>query len=330
MRLYNIHPGAIGTVARTLGTDYGTALRLCQLLGFLDSVAQKRGTFYAAHYSRLTTCHRDTIAKDLKLLESRGWVRREIVRGKGSKILWAGLPAEKSDAYAVGNGLPTAQAGVAYDVGTNTNKKQTEDQTGGTCNFVATTSAQPPSKKKKPKPKTNGWTTAQKELVVKVWNEHKPKNFQSLRLDSLNDKRCKVVAEQMKGAGGTSRFLEELPKLLAYLSRHKYWGKPRPDGSKVTWENFFGRGTGTNKQHLIEALDAVAQSVQGVQPDRRPLSFNPVSERWAPTVQMDADRMLLLAVEEVRQGRAPASALADLDNWTPTHPANEPIRKLLA
>lgn len=346
LRIYNVHLDAVGFIRHQLACDYGTALRVGQLYGFLEHLSSRGGaaTLNQSAYSAKTGCHRDVIRKDLKTIEAQGWA--QVVSGpRGTVVRLMGVPFDKeplielptacaSDAHTVGTPLPTAWAADAHGVGNNkketktTNKKEQTTHNENPDGFSGQdyldfsdhediqkmsdpshTSAEDQAEKVPVwRERPRAWNKSQKTQVREIWNNHRPDGLAPLADDGIDNDRAEVLARLMSGRGGFKKFIAYLPDVLDSLQDNEFWGDPT---KSLSFDSFFGTRR-NHKSHWVQQVDRIKTTCQVSKPDKPALAWDEFTSWTLLDQSLKGTQIFDAAVQLVEAGVYPREALAEL------------------
>ena len=346
VRIYNVHLGAIAFVRRTLGCDYQTALRIAHLYGFLEHLASRGGAaaLNQAGYAQTTGCHRNVIRKDLRTMESHGWIRTH-TSSRGTAVELLGLPFENVSQLEVdtrcpagwvesadqvdtpcpsgwthGDQLldtpcpPTGHTVSTYKKNKNNKKQDKNDAQPAAAQGEVVEEGLEEEKPIEPwREKPRAWTKAQRSQVVEIWNEHRPAGLMPLADDGLDANRAEVAARLMVGRGGFKKFVEYLPQVLEHLKTNNFWGDP---SKSLSWDSFFGTRR-SQKPHWAQSIDRIKSSCQASKPDKGPLAWDEANG-WSQLDQsLTQAEVIDAAVAMVKRGEVPAMALKEIQGYRP-------------
>ncbi|MFZ9995805.1 MAG: hypothetical protein ACO3GU_03090 [Pelagibacteraceae bacterium] len=251
-------------------------------------------------------------------MADHGWLEVKTSHA-GTEVKPLGIPFEQLGTVGIDRGIAQALPDESPVTRTSELEPEPEPQAEPEPQPDADQIEEPeePIWKRRPR----NWTKAKKEEVVRLWNNHKPRTFHPISVETLNNDRCQAVARLMDGVGGYRRFVEVLPQVLQLWGSDPFWSNPAK--GPFSWDTMFGTAR-DRKQHLMKALDFVSLACQTSKADRLGLRFEPLGDQWIDQrSDLTDSQRIELAVDLVAAGQAPAAALGELPGWTSSHPANE-------
>ena len=240
---FNIPIDRIEWVCITLDCEFGKAIRLLQLIGFIEHVntVSNQYGFKQGVYSRKTRLSRTTVRDDLILLSKLGWIN-VLTGADGTDIELLEIPFSSDPRTEEGRpeggrpeGVPRTE-GVRGDV-----QRESDPPDSGSPTSKKDSKNSPYGEGKNPSASTSK-KELQKDLVLK-WNEWKPKSWCELKAISPSRERS------IKALGGYREVINLIPAFMAGAKSSKFW-----ISKDISFENVIGTGV-TPKGHFHELAE---------------------------------------------------------------------------
>ena len=232
---FNIPIDRIEWVCITLDCEFSKAIRLLQLIGFIEHVntVSSQYGFNQALYSRKTRLSRTTVKADLILLSNLGWIN-VLTNANGTDIELFEIPF---DSEACTEGVhPPCTVGVHPHA-----QRECIPLHSGSSSSKKDSKNSPYGEGKNPSASTSK-KELQKDLVLK-WNEWKPKSWCELKAISPSRERS------IKALGGYREVIDLIPAFMAGAKSSKFW-----ISKDISFENVIGTGV-TPKGHFHELAE---------------------------------------------------------------------------
>jgi len=257
----NIPIDRIDWMCNHLNCEFGKAIRLLQLYGFIEhvnSVSSEYG-FRQGLYAKKSHQSRTTVRDDLVLLTKLGWIS-VTTDAHGTDVELLGIPFDGEACTPSGRpeGVrpPAQRESIPPDSGSPSDKKTLKNSS---------------IEEKKDAP-----STLKKELILK-WNEWKPKSWTTLK--GISPSRDASI----RALGGYRAVIELIPAFMAGAKANKFWVS-----KEISFENVIGTGK-TPKGHFHELAErgasANTHTAPGTlsQPTKRPehRDFFPPTDPWS-------------------------------------------------
>lgn len=246
------------------GLPHDAALRALNIYAYLDlKSSDGYGLVSQNNICRLSGLSKNTVRETMRILLDAGFIEYIAKEGSGTKfrVVPIDWPTGRQLFEYLSSGSTNDQLSGSDADPLGKNERISSRSIKGSAGDPLKDQPVTPYEKENKNTNKNSSSSyssvvrEHQDQLIKIWNEHKPDQWEAIKILGNRAKTAEHLAKQL---GGWAKLLEYLPLALAEFKRDKFWGSKR-----MTWANVMGSGK-TDKTHFAEMLDrALAEPCQG-------------------------------------------------------------------